>query len=253
MIAVLLSSCGRPKRSGEDTAQKSSAPAVKESPVVDSAATDNTPLKLTRTSPSSVVAVNCKATRLSGAQRETCASPELMRLSEDVDKMTFRLEQTLTGADKEALMDTGGPFVVERNNCQNARPAVRECVERILGERRDGLTAALTSPAAIRGEIVKYTFLSPQYFEKYGDLLIGKHVHVFGCMVLDDGPTAAVRLHGFISDGCSRSGEPIVPVVFGSMSETTASFFDSKMPSTHWDGTVERRDGRLVLSIMTAP
>jgi glucose/arabinose dehydrogenase len=206
-----------------------------------------------RTSPSFVIAVNCKEPRLTGAQRETCASTELMRLSEDIDKMTFSLEQALTGADKEALLDTGGPFVVERNNCQNARPAVRECVERVLGERRDGLTAALTSPAAIRGEIVKYTFLSPRYFEKYGNQLVGRHVHVFGCMVLDGGPSAAVRLRGFVSDGCSKTGEPFVPVIFDSMNETTATFFDSKMPSTHWEGAVERRDGRLVLSIMTAP
>jgi hypothetical protein len=41
-----------------------------------------------------------------------------------------------------------------------------------------------------------------------------------------------------------------VPVIFNSMNEASASFFDSKMPSTHWEGTVERRDGQLVLAQM---
>ena len=39
------------------------------------------------------LSVNCKGNRLDGAERETCASPDLMRLTADVDRATSRLER----------------------------------------------------------------------------------------------------------------------------------------------------------------
>jgi hypothetical protein len=147
-------------------------------------------------------------------------------------------------------VDTEGPFVVQRNNCQNERPDVKPCVERILGERMSGLTNALASPASIQGEITKYAFLSPKFFKRYGDLLVGRRVNVFGCMALEPGPTTASRTRGFISDSCTKTDGAYVPVVFNSMNETRAWFYDTNTPYTHWEGTVERRDGQLVLSQM---
>ncbi len=196
-----------------------------------------------------VTAINCTGQRLGGAEREICAAPELVRLNDDIDTLTKRLEMTLTGSDKAALVDTEGPFMVQRNNCQNERPAVRECVERILGGRMKALTAALNSPASIRSEITQYTFLNIPFFQRYGDLLIGRRIRVFGCMVLEPGPTPASRIYGTISEFCTKTKGPYVSVIFKSMDEKTATFFyDAKMPNSHWEGTVERREGRLVLS-----
>jgi hypothetical protein len=53
----------------------------------------------------------CAPGRLDGAERETCASPDLMRLTAEVDRTTARLESALTSRD-EALIDTEGPFRV---------------------------------------------------------------------------------------------------------------------------------------------
>src|SRR5437870_10596159 len=152
--------------------------------------------------------VDCGGKRLTGAERETCASPDLMRLTTDVDQLTGHLEATLTGRNKEALVDTERPFMVERNNCQNATSAlhqdyasvVRACVERLLRGRLDALRAAGTSPGSIVSEIGQYSFWSIANFVKWGPELLGKHVRLWGCMALDPGPTPASRIHGTIHD-----------------------------------------------------
>ena len=194
-------------------------------------------------------AVDCKAQRLSGAEQVTCADPELVRLTTEIDALTKRLESTLTGSDRAALVETEGPLTVQRNNCQNERPKIRECVERVLTQRRTGLTAALTSPSTIRGEITQYAFLNIAFFQKYGDALIGRRVNIFGCMVLDPGSSAASRLHGFIRESCTKTTGPSVSVYFNSMNETQAWAFDSKTPTTYWEGIVGRLDAKLIFSM----
>ncbi len=61
-------------------------------------------------------AVNCASRRLDGAERAICASPDLKRLSDSVDRLTRQLEARLTGDDRAALLATERPFVTERNN-----------------------------------------------------------------------------------------------------------------------------------------
>jgi hypothetical protein len=192
------------------------------------------------------LSVNCKSNRLGGAERETCASPDLIRLTADVDRATRRLERTLKGRDKEALLDTEGPLEVQRNDCDD--PGVHQCVVRVLQSRLNALTAASTSPASIRSEVTRYTFLRIPYVKKWGDQLVGKRVHVLGCMVVDPGPIPAERTHGFIGETCSKTKRPYLAVVFSRMTEEQARFYDSKQPFSYWEGAVERQDGRLVLA-----
>src|SRR2546422_2925946 len=137
--------------------------------------------------------VDCGGKRLAGAERETCASPDLMRLTKDVDQLTGQLEATWTGRNKEALVDTERPFMVERNNCQNATSAlhqdyasvVRACVERLLRGRLDALRAAGRSPRAIGCEISQKHFWSIANVLKWGPQIPGKHLQRFGCMALN--------------------------------------------------------------------
>ncbi len=203
--------------------------------------------------------VDCGGKRLAGAERETCASPDLMRLTKDVDQLTGQLEATWTGRNKEALVDTERPFMVERNNCQNATSAlhqdyasvVRACVERLLRGRLDALRAAGTSPGSIVSEIGQYSFWSIANFVKWGPELLGKHVRLWGCMALDPGPTPASRIHGTIHDYPPKPRGASVPAIFNSMTEEKATwFYDAKKPCGYWHGVVGRRDGRLVLAQM---
>ncbi|HET7250163.1 MAG TPA: hypothetical protein VFI79_09980 [Gemmatimonadales bacterium] len=103
--------------------------------------------------------VDCGSRRLTLAERETCASPELARLTARIDEQTARLERVLTGRNREALVDTEAPFVRQRNNCQNARSGVHPCLERVLRHRLDALSATATSPGAIVAETRRYTLL----------------------------------------------------------------------------------------------
>src|SRR5437879_8539862 len=80
--------------------------------------------------------VDCGGNRRAGAERETWASPDVMRLTKDVDQLTGQLEATWAGRNKEALVDRERPFMVDRNKCQYATSAlhldyasvVRACV-----------------------------------------------------------------------------------------------------------------------------
>src|SRR5262245_10137299 len=83
---------------------------------------------------SAQISVNCTEQRLTGAQRITCETPELMQLGKDIDQLTAELERRLTGKNKEALLDTKGLLVVERNACQNSTP-IRDCVQTLLTQR----------------------------------------------------------------------------------------------------------------------
>jgi len=195
--------------------------------------------------------VDCNNARLALAERETCASPDLMRLTSDVDRLTSRLEGTLTMRNRKALLDTEKPFRVQRNNCQNAASGVHECIDRVLRHRLEALTAAAASPATILSEIPQYTFLDIPYFLTWGPQLLGKRVSVWGCMTLDPGPTPASRLHGTITTGdCyTKTKGPYVRAIFRAMDETRATWFDdAKRPGGYWEGVVERRDTQLVLA-----
>lgn len=208
-----------------------------------------------------VVGIDCAhlTARASSVDHAICEKPELVRVNNEIDNLSKRLEMTLTGPDKEALLDTEKPFLVQRNNCQNqgsrSTPsydeAVRSCVERILVKRRDALNATLTSSQAIRAEIEQYTFVDGAFFQKYSNRLIGKRMDIFGCLVLRPGPTPASRTEGTIkgngtNPSCEADG-PSVSVVFKSMTESESNFFDTKMPFSWWHGVIEQRDGRLVL------
>ena len=59
-----------------------------------------------------------------------CTDPQLVRLTNDndIDTLTKRLEPALTGSNRTVLVDTEGPFAVQRNNCQSERPETTECV-----------------------------------------------------------------------------------------------------------------------------
>jgi hypothetical protein len=201
------------------------------------------------------IAVDCArlSAQSSVVEKELCATPTLASLNDDIDGLSKRLKTTLTGADLEAIVDTEMPFIRERNNCQNQDASapryyarVRACVGRVLRERMDALTSAMSSPASIRNAVVRYEFIDGAFFRKYGTVLVGRHVHVFGCLILAPGPNPASRVHAMIQDSCANSGSS-VPVLFESMDETNASFLDAKMPTSWWGGTVERRDGNILL------
>jgi hypothetical protein len=197
--------------------------------------------------------VDCHAGRLDGAERETCASADLMRLTAELDRTTARLESTLTGRNKEALIDTEGPFRIQRNNCQNAASHVHDCIERLVRARLDALTAAATVPDSIVSEVGRYEFLTVGSFVKWGDELVGKRVRVWGCIALDPGPTPESRTHGTIRQDASplSTRGPSVTALFTSMNDTAATwFYDAKKPCGYWHGVVERRDGGVVLAQM---
>ncbi len=195
--------------------------------------------------------VDCRSGRLGAAERETCASPDLVRLTARVDSLTARLERTLGSRDREALVDTEGPFARQRNDCANRAGDVRQCVERLLRHRLAALAAAATSPATILSETAQYAFLDVPYFARWGSVLVGRRVSVWGRLTLDPGPTPASRIHGAIHAGPAAPGAPYVPVNFKTLTETRARwFYDAKQPVGYWTGTVERLDGRLVLAEM---
>ena len=199
------------------------------------------------------VSVDCNGRRLGAAERETCASPSLMRLTASVDELTARLERALTGRNREALVDTEAPFVRQRNDCSNTAAGARGCVEGLLRHRLDALTAAITSPASIVAETTRYTFLDVPFLLKWGSEFVGRRVRVWGCMKLEPGPTPASRLRGTLHDPSpepgARAAASDLPVVFTRMDETRATgFYDAKQPVGYWEGTVRRQDGRLALT-----
>ena len=111
------------------------------------------------------------------------------------------------------------------------------------------LTMALTSPVSILDEIVRYEFVGVEYFQKYGERLLGRVVSVFGCLELAPGANPVERTAGTIRSSCETAAGAGVPAVFKSMTASAAiSFYDAKQPVSYWKGTVERRGASIVLA-----
>jgi hypothetical protein len=95
----------------------------------------------------------------------------------DIEKLTKRLETSRTGSNKAALIDTEAPFTDQENNYQNERPTVKECVERVLTQRRNAL--------AVRdGAIILFQW-SPQSSEPSENdfsVLIGSVITYAACI-----------------------------------------------------------------------
>jgi uncharacterized protein len=196
--------------------------------------------------------VDCAAPRLVVVERETCASPDLMRLTASVDSATRDLETKLTRRDRDALLDTERPFLGERSNCQIERP-MADCIERVLLARLRALAAASRSSDVILDEVARATMIDVAYFQKWGNLLAGKRVQVYGCMAVEPGSAPAARTRGFVSSDiyhCSKVPRKYVPVVFTYMDQWKLAFY-SRSPSSYWAGVVEQRDGKLVLAQVT--
>lgn len=193
--------------------------------------------------------VDCSGVRTGAAEREQCASQDLRRLAARIDDLTSQLERTLTGRDREALIDTELPFVRQRNDCQNRDSGLHECVEQVLRHRFDALSAASAKPSSILTEVTQYTFLDVPFVLRWGSGLVGKRVRVWGSMTLSPGPTPAKRTRGVIRDGAETGAHRSLEATFRTMNEDRAdSFYDAKQPVTYWEGTVARVGGRFVLT-----
>jgi len=189
-------------------------------------------------------AIDCTANRLEGAEKETCASPDLMRLTASVDSATKALEATLTGRNKDMLLDTEEPFAEQRSDCDNLRPDpsdVHKCIANILNHRLQALAKATAAPNSIRGELTEYRFLDVPYAIKWGDLLLRERVQVWGCL------NKRSPLGVIISQSCSNT-EPYVQAVYSDVQAGAVSGLRDDPLMGYWRGVLQRgHDDRVTL------
>lgn len=188
--------------------------------------------------------------RASVVEKQVCLSPALLEANNDIDRLTSALESVLRGADRDALVDTAMPFLRTRNSCSNEDAtlfgghdeAVRSCVSRVLATRRAALVAARSTPASIRSAIQQYSLIDVAFFRKYAELIEGRAVQVFGCLVYAPGPVIMGPMRGGIHASCDDDG-PDVPMVF--VNDRTASNVSSDgWRISFWRGTVQKTEGR---------
>lgn len=194
------------------------------------------------------LSVNCRAERLDLAERETCKSSDLMQLTTRVDGATKRLETTLNGKNREALLDTERPLRTQRNDCQNDPHRVHACVEHVLVARMNALTATGASPNAIRDQVRQYGFVDVPYFKKWDDQLVGRRIQIWGCVALEPASNPPGARRGFIGTSCDHRATDRVPVVISGMTEENTTFY-AKQPTRYWTGMAQRQDGRIVLRL----
>ena len=195
------------------------------------------------------LSVDCNSLRLSISESQTCSSSDIGSATADVDALTAQLERVLNGRNLEALIDTEMPVLRQRNNCSNTVSEARSCVAQVLSRRLAALRAAKNLHSSILGEIAQYTYIDTSYFLKWGNELVGKRLHVWGCMVLDPGSTPELRTRGSIGEPSSAPNEQRVPVIFKAMNDVAATwFYDAKRPCSHWEGVVQRQGVQFVLT-----
>jgi len=184
--------------------------------------------------------VNCGASRRDLAEREVCASPDLTRLAGAIDSATRALRTHLTGADRDALLDTEHPFVVTRNDCQNAAGQVHACVQRIMSARFDALTLAASAPSSIQSEVARYPFVDVPYVSRWGNRLVTERLDVWGCLR----ELAATR-HGdgqrlTVTSTCSTGEARALSVRPATLSPADSVFLRSGPRMGYWRGTLAR-------------
>lgn len=180
------------------------------------------------------VTVDCTATDLDGAEKEQCASPDLIQLAASVDSATRALEARFTGRNKEMLLDTEKPVRTERNDCQNhLLTDVHRCVADVLTRRLHGLAEASASPDDIRHELTQYTFFDVPYVLKWGELLTKNVIHVWGCLRTMTGTTVIV------SARCSKE-TPYLRTVYSDVQGGPAKDLRDQPRTGYWRGTLRQ-------------
>lgn len=195
------------------------------------------------------IPLNC-SDRLPTTQEAICRQPKLLALYRNVEEKTRRLESKLSGRNLYALQDTQRSFF-RALNC-SGRDKLVACAREKITRRLALLERTETMPDAILEAVTEGGAIDGPYFAHFGQDLIGRKLSVFGCVNLgDEGQPAAERIHAVLKDGSAT-----VPVLFKSMTASQAEFLDEKKPCAHWGGTVEQRDGKIVLyaeDILGAP
>ena len=186
--------------------------------------------------------VDCKAERLDDAEQEQCASPDLIALASSVDSATRALESTLTGRNRDMLLDTEKPVRTERNDCQNhLLTDVHQCIADVLNRRLQGLADASAAPNDIRHELTQYTFFDVPFVLKWGDLLTKEHVHVWGCLRTLGGSTV------IISARCSKTA-PYIPTINSIVQGGAATELRDRPRIGYWRGVLQYKTGGLALA-----
>jgi len=205
-------------------------------------------LGASRLSAQRAATVNCADKRLDLAERDVCASPDLIRLATRIDRSTRRLEGQLTGVDRRALLDTEHPFVVTRNACQNESGAVHACVERIMNERADALALAASTPSSIQSEVTKYPFVEVAYVDRWGTRLLNEHLKVWGCLSLDRRSSAQMAEGITIRSTCGAPSRDALVVHPAALSGSDSVFLQAGPRLGYWSGTLERESDKYLLA-----
>ena len=192
--------------------------------------------------------VNCSGKRLDLAERDVCASPDLIELAARIDGSTRRLEGQLTGIDRQALIDTEHPFVVARNACQNQSGAVHACDERIMNARADALALAASTPSSIQSEVTKYHYVQVAYVDRWGVRLLNEHLQVWGCLFLDRRFSALTAARITIRSTCEAPSRGALIVHPAALSESDSVFLQAAPRLGYWSGTLERASDKYLLT-----
>lgn len=185
-----------------------------------------------------------------GVEASICASPDLLRADQRIAVAFARLRAAFQGEDAAGFVAGQKFWLVERNNCSNAKvtgefPDVDSCLARRMEQRANLLEQLAPTHQALMATVASYRFVEPAYVNRYADAYAGHEVKVMGTLLLD----ACDGHHADSHDGRIQHKSGSLTARLARLDQERLEALCHQRPFAWWPGTIQVQHGKPVLLV----
>ncbi|SFS14245.1 Uncharacterized conserved protein YecT, DUF1311 family [Dyella sp. OK004] len=185
-----------------------------------------------------------------GVEASICEHPELLEADKRIAVAFGHLRAAFQGEDAASFVAGQKLWLIERNNCTNAKatgefPDVSSCLANRMEERANLLEHLAPTHEALMTTVASYRFVEPAYVDQFAASYEGHKVKAVGSLLLD----ACDNRHTASLDGHIQHKGASLPVRFAVLEPVQVEALCHQKPFAWWTGTIQLEHGRPYLLI----
>ena len=179
-----------------------------------------------------------------------CAQPALLQADQRIAVAFARLRAAFQGEDAASFVAGQKLWLIERNNCSNAKatgefPDVDSCLASRMEQRANLLEQLAPTHEALMATVATYRFVEPAYVTRYADAYAGQPVKVAGSLLLD----ACDGKHATSLDGRIQHKGGSLTTRFARLDPERIEALCHQKPFAWWPGTIQVQHGKPILLV----
>lgn len=185
-----------------------------------------------------------------GVEAAICAQPALLQADQRIAIAFARLRAAFQGEDAASFIAGQKLWLIERNNCSNAKatgefPDVDSCLASRMEQRASLLEQLAPTHEALMATVAGYRFVEPAYVSRYADAYAGHQVNVAGSLLLD----ACDGKHAASLDGRIQHKGGSLTARFAKLDPERIEALCHQKPFAWWPGTIQLEHGKPYLLV----